>query len=136
MDARQIIAKLNSDTEANLISAIYSVDESFSNNIEVILRLRQLVCHESCDVREISIMRLACRLGDGAIKSILEENVFREVDELTFSASVRGLVCLSFSSLKEREVLLSMLTTRLPEISSNERRKVINQAVEDLSKAR
>ena len=135
MGSRETIVDLNSDDDSKILNAIYRIDESFGDNQDVIRLLRHLTLHDNRDIREISIMRLACRLGDRAIKDQLKSNIFGDVDELIFSASVRGLVCLSSASQEDRESLLSTLNLVLKEMNDAHRKQVVMQAIADVNRA-
>ena len=79
-------------------------------------------------------MRLACRLGDQSIQGALRKNVLEDVEDLLFSASVRGLVCLSSSSFAEREAALSFLKAASDRVSKEEKRHVVIQAIADITR--
>lgn len=135
MGSRETIADLNSDDDSRVLNAVYRIDESFADDQDVIRLLRRLALHGNRDIREISIMRLACRLGDGAIKDQLKSNIFGDEDELIFSASVRGLVCLSSSCKEDRDSLLSTLNMVLREINDTHRKQVVMHAIADISRS-
>ncbi|MFK7841719.1 MAG: hypothetical protein AB8B54_05595 [Sphingorhabdus sp.] len=119
------------DTE-KLLDWVYNQDEESLADGSTKNYLRGLLFHKSEDVREVTIMRLACRAHDTSIKAFLRHVLLvNENPDLVFSAAVKGLVCLSKERV-EREESKLFFKKLLGHQSSAEKIGLINEALLDL----
>ena len=136
MDREIVLQRLKSDNEKDLVEALYAIDECLAQDPIIISLMRPLLRSKSPDVREISIMRLACRSHDGTITDDMKRNIGLDRDLLTFSASVRGLVCLSDDTTFEHSDLEKFLTDRRNFQKNAEKLAVLDQALRDIGRSR
>lgn len=125
----------HSTDEEELLDYLYSLEEADFNELGILDDVRALVSSNNDSIRELAMLRLACRAKDQTIyEKCLEIMWDSHEANSVFAAAVRSAVCLATNSNRQ-----SSLLSELRDLSCQQddpiKLKVLSDAISDLRKS-